>query len=77
MHDGLAGQRRSIVVWPTAAQAGDALGGDTIGFDRGRSGRHDHREGAVEFVPPLDDYRLSTLGLDRRAGQAAVEAPDR
>jgi hypothetical protein len=41
------------------------------------SGRHDNRQRAVRLVAPLHRDRLAALGLDRRARDHPVVAPDR
>jgi hypothetical protein len=48
-----------------------------MSIGRHRSSRHGNRQRAVELVTPLHRDRLAALGLDRRARDHPVVAPDR
>jgi hypothetical protein len=77
MHDRVTGQRRRVPVRGAAAQARDTLHRHAAGIGRLRSSRHDNRQRAVRLVAPGHRDRLAGLGLDRRARDRPVVAPDR
>ena len=76
VHDRVAGQAGCVAVRLAAAQAGKALHGYAVRVGRPRRHRVDDGERALQLVPPLDRYRLPALGLDRRARNRSLEAPD-
>jgi hypothetical protein len=71
----VTGQRGRVLVGPAAAQARDTLHRHPAGIGCLRSGRHDHRQRAVQFVAPHHRDRLAALGLDRRARDCPVIPP--
>ncbi len=77
VHDGVTGQRGRVPVRGAAAQARDTLRRHAAGIGHLRRGRHDDRQRAVQLVAPLHGDRLAALGLDRRARDRPVVAPDR
>ena len=65
-----------MAVGLAAAQAGNALHGTPSASAGCGATRHGDRERALQLVPPLDRDRLPALGLDRRARNRPLEAPD-
>jgi hypothetical protein len=65
-----------LTVRLAAAQARKALHLDAVRVGRRGGNGVGDREGAIQFVPPVDRDGLPTLDLDRRAGNRPLEAPD-
>src|SRR5207253_1644239 len=61
VHHRVAGQPGCVAVRLAAAQAGKALHGYAVRVGRPRRHRVDDGERALQFVPPLDRYRLPAL----------------
>ncbi len=77
VHDGVTGQCGRVLVGRAAAQTRDTLHRHAAGIGCLRSGRHDHRQCAIQLVAPLHYNWLAALGLDRRARDRPVVTPDR
>jgi hypothetical protein len=76
VHDREPRERGGIRIASAAAETGNALHRDAVGAGLGRRDRDRDGQHPVELVDPLDPDPMAALGLDRRAGDAALVAPD-
>src|SRR6266478_3249164 len=76
VHDRVAGQRCSVPVCGPTAESGEALYRHASRVCVRWGPGHHQRERALELVAPLDGDGVSPLGLDRRAGDHPLIAPN-
>ena len=81
VHDGVTGQCGRVLVGRAAAQTRDTLHRHAAGIGCRRSGRHDHRQCAIQLVAPLPPQlagrarpRSSGPGPSRRSPRSPTQA---
>ena len=76
VHDRVAGQRCCVPVCGSTAESGHALHRNASRVCVRWGTGHHERVGALELVSPLHGDRVSPLGLDCRAGDDPLVAPN-